>query len=130
MMKGTRTREEDGRRDGAGAQQNAPEVGLRESSARVEACRRDSTALATGVRGTGRSTLLLLAIWAARRGCGISLWYPLWEDFHCTACTGRRGTGVDRHAGMSRSVFAAPKAIMAYSAWGKRTGPVHVNHEH
>lgn len=42
----------------------------------------------------------------------ISLWYPLWEDLHCTR---RRATGADGHAGMSRSVFAAPKQ-WAYSA--------------
>lgn len=58
MMKGTRTREARRQaRDGAGVQQDAPEIRLRlrESDARVEARRRDSTALATGVRGMGRA---------------------------------------------------------------------------
>lgn len=55
MMKGTRTREAaHGRQNGAGVEQDAPEIRLRESDARVEARRRDSTALATGVRGMGR----------------------------------------------------------------------------
>lgn len=56
----------------------------------------------------------------------ISLWYPLWEDLHCTR---RRGTGAEGHAGMSRSVFAAPKTLgLLCMRQEDRACTVHLNH--